>query len=163
MAISRYDRPARTQLDDASDGFLFGLNRSGVALASLARGGVAEKVVAHRFAASGGLRSLAIPQALLDHLAVELGKNVHDLKFASGSGEPTGTPVFEVRTAHRRVVVARADRPEILPSVLSQRTLGTLLEVGLGGLVALEKVGLVEALAGTHLAPALRDRAGKVR
>jgi hypothetical protein len=71
-----------TQLDDASDGFLFGLNRSGVALASLARGGVAERVVAHCLAATSGLRGAAVTQVLRDHLAVKLGKYLQDLSRA---------------------------------------------------------------------------------
>jgi hypothetical protein len=71
-----------TELDDARDGFLFGLNRSGVALASLARGGVAERAVAYCLAASGGLRCAAVTQVLRDHLAVKLGKYLHDLSRA---------------------------------------------------------------------------------
>jgi hypothetical protein len=68
-----------TQLDDASDGSLFRLGRPDVALASLAGGCLAERVVAHCLATSGGLREAAILQALRDHFAVEFGEDAHDL------------------------------------------------------------------------------------
>jgi hypothetical protein len=71
-----------TQFDDASHGFLFGVGRPGVAVASLARGGVAERAVAYCLAASGGLRCAAVAQVLRDHLAVKLGKYLHDLSRA---------------------------------------------------------------------------------
>ncbi len=48
-----------TQLDDARHGFLLGFDRPGIAFASLARGGIAEGVVAHCLAACGGLRVAA--------------------------------------------------------------------------------------------------------
>jgi hypothetical protein len=52
--------------------------RPDVARESFARGGTAEEVVAHCLAASGGLREVAVPQALRDQLAVKLGKYLHD-------------------------------------------------------------------------------------
>jgi hypothetical protein len=67
-------KTSATQLDDASDGSLFRLGRPDVALASLAGGCLAERVVAYRFAASGGLREAASRRRFATILQSSLAK-----------------------------------------------------------------------------------------